>query len=515
MIFDQVQRYKTIEIIINIARSELRKRRFTILEIGANEERNLEKVLPDDEIQYSDIVLTEQMESDSKFIQVDGCNMPEISNGQFDFVVALDVFEHVPDEKRENFMMEVSRVAKHMAIVCFPYKSVYNESAEKRVNAYYKMIFGNDHKWLLEHIQNGLPKINCVADMLTKNQISHQEFYHGDIFLWEEMMKALFTVYDLQNGGYYFEELDKLYEEQMYYSDQSDCSYRVFIMLSENENLLQNVVDVLKKMYTNKQSEKVGRLALRCIDDIKYRLISEQGRKSEIKSQVYYTFDGIFCEQQKWMFVSEGLDANAFCLDQRVELDKKYKALRFDPIEGENCIVKNFIIESDTGEVGFEVLNGTCAGNRIIFCVEDPQIYIDLSGMEKIKWINIHAEILRTKFPEAVIRYPINQKIDNSVESLLKYINRNGESIVAIENEIHEYIKKQNEIYSNMNKCDELLSERTKQCNELQSQLIEVRKREEEIGREKNYWEARCSKMESTISWRLTGILRKLGKIFQ
>lgn len=148
----------------------------SILEIGSNEEYNLEKVLPNDEIQYSDIELPDEIKKDKSFVQLDGCNMSGVLDGQYDIVIALDVLEHIPYEQRKKFMIEVNRVAKHMAIVCFPYKSIHNESAEKRVNGYHKMIYGNDHKWLLEHIQNGLPQVSEVEDILTKNQISYKNF---------------------------------------------------------------------------------------------------------------------------------------------------------------------------------------------------------------------------------------------------------------------------------------------------------------------------------------------------
>lgn len=576
MIFDQFQRYKTIEIIVNILREELQKKSLTVLEIGTNEECNLEKVLPNDEIQYSDIVLSEEMEGDSRFIQVDGCNMPEILDGQFDVAIALDVFEHVSNEKREQFMSEINRVAKHMAIVCFPYSTFYNESAEKRVNAYYKMIFGSDHKWLIEHIQNGLPQVDHVRELLAKKGVCYREFYHGDVFLWEEMMKALFTVYGLQNGGYYFEEIDRLYEELMYFNDSSETSYRVFMLLSKSDRNLQYLSMRLQEKYNGQQSEKIQKLVLRCTDDFKYRLVSEQGRKIRVQQQMYFSFDGSFCEAQKWVHSSESLDANIVRVYWRIELDKQYKALRFDPIEDENCIVKNLLIESNIGELNFEVLNGIYDKGRIIFCDEDPQIYIDLQN--KIEWICIYADIIRTDFPEAVIRFPLGRKIDRLEENLLESTERNSSNFVNVHSLLTEYIQSQNELNSSLIRCNEFLDAKIEQCEELRIQLqasadreltlqtekeewkIRSKKLEDEgksweeqylqqkekrryleeqydclekqcycleeqkkqLEEEKKqmeeqscHWEARCARMEQTISWRITAVLRKFGKLLQ
>lgn len=555
MIFDQYQRYKTVEIIADITRSYIQKEKLTILEIGANEQCNLEMVLPEDDIQYSDVVLTDVMKNDRRFMQLDGCHMAEIADGKYDIVIALDVFEHITERQRENFLKEVKRVAKYIAIICFPYKSIYNESAEKRVNSYYKMIFNCDHLWLLEHIQNGLPRIEQVIQTLEENHIPYQEFYHGDIFLWEEMMKALFTVYGLQNGGYYFEEMGRLYEEQMYHNDRSKCCYRVFMSLSENIGLLEEIGCKLNDKYTSNQSEEASKLLLRCIDDIKNQFVSEQGRKISLQNQVYYSFDGSFCELQKWVHSSESLDANIVRVRWKIELNQKYKALRFDPVEGENCIVKNLLIESNIGKLGFEIVNGIFDGDRIIFIEDDPQIYIDLQDKNKIEWVCIHADIIRADFPEAVIRYPLCRKIDCLGEDLLECSNRNSENLMMVQGLLTEYIQRQEGINHNLSKCNDLLDTKMKQCEELQAQLYVLMERERKIQTEKEYWrvqgrqweeqncfleercrqweeqnclleeqsrqweeqskhwKARCAKMERTISWRITAVLRKLGKL--
>lgn len=506
MIFDQYQRYKTVEIITNIVKEKIHKQKLTILEIGANEECNLEKMLPEDEIQYSDIILTEKMKNRERFIQLNGSNMPEIGDDQYDIVVALDVLEHVPAIRRRAFISEVGRVAKYMAIVCFPYKATNIDSAEKRTNSYYKMIYGNDHKWLAEHIQNGLPQIREVEQMLLEENISFKEFYHGDVFLWEEMMKGLFTAYDLKNGGDYFEQIDKLYEEQIYFNDKSSTSYRVFIMISRNEKLLQDVNEKMQGQYTDKIPDKVSGLVYRCIDDIKYRLINEQRRKVSIQHQVYYTYDGKFSENDKITFTSENENANLIHVDQKIEIDERYKAVRFDPLEGECCILKNLMIDSNVGKIDFRVVNGICKDEQIVFCEEDPQIYIELID-KGIKWIHVQTDILRTEFPEMVIRYPMYQKIDNSFDKLMERMEENSDSITLFRNMFSEQMQKQNELNA---KCEEIQASLAEMLENVQRIRLEKEKWEEES----KYWEERCSRMEQTISWKITGILRVLGKAF-
>lgn len=69
--FDQYQRYKNAQLIINSARKK--DEIFKILEVGANEHRNLEKFLPLDSIVYLDISLPAELLEDPP-IHIRGCH---------------------------------------------------------------------------------------------------------------------------------------------------------------------------------------------------------------------------------------------------------------------------------------------------------------------------------------------------------------------------------------------------------------------------------------------------------
>ena len=98
--FDQFQRYETIARLIRLREEDGRK--FSILELGANEHKALKSFLPEAEVLFSDIVLNDAMRQDPEFVQAYGTCLP-FESGSFDFVIAADVLEHVPQEKREAF----------------------------------------------------------------------------------------------------------------------------------------------------------------------------------------------------------------------------------------------------------------------------------------------------------------------------------------------------------------------------------------------------------------------------
>ena len=105
--FDQYQRYKNTQKIIDSVRRD--GERFKILEVGANEHRNLEHFLPDDDIKYLDIKLSDECINSPQYILGDATDM-QFDDNYFDIIVALDVYEHIPPERRENFLSEINRV---------------------------------------------------------------------------------------------------------------------------------------------------------------------------------------------------------------------------------------------------------------------------------------------------------------------------------------------------------------------------------------------------------------------
>jgi hypothetical protein len=183
--FDQFQRYQTFAHLIDFHRQE-NNQIFRVLELGANEHKDLKLFLDQDSILFTDITLTENMQNDPEFQMADGTQLP-FEDQSFDFVVAADVLEHVPIESRGKFLCEAYRVAKFGVILSFPFLSQDISDAENRVNTYYKTISGEDYIWLKEHADNALPDLKVIDDILGQFGIPHFSFFHGDI------LAAIFT----------------------------------------------------------------------------------------------------------------------------------------------------------------------------------------------------------------------------------------------------------------------------------------------------------------------------------
>lgn len=228
--FDHFQRYETIRRLVEFHRRR-EGQSFRVLELGSNEHKDLKLFLPQDEILFTDIALSEAMEKDPDFQRVDGTAIP-FDDKSFDFVVAADVLEHVPAEMREKFLREAWRVSRCGAILSFPFYAQDVMDAEARVNEYYKTLAGEDFIWLKEHLENSLPKTEEISACLNKLGIPFFSLFHGDIRVWEKMWYCHFsTVFEPETLPFRT-YIDNYYDRNIYARDVSDSCYRVFCVMA-------------------------------------------------------------------------------------------------------------------------------------------------------------------------------------------------------------------------------------------------------------------------------------------
>lgn len=252
--FDQYQRYETISRLINFQRQLCEQGQLYLLEIGANIHKNMQVFLPQDEIVYTDIVLTDEMKQDPDFQQVDGTKMP-FRNSCFDFVYAADVLEHILPSEREKFILEACRVVKDSVILSFPYYSADVIDAESRVNSYYKMLSGKDFVWLKEHSQCGLPYLDEIDEILSRNGLQFTRVFHGAVDTWEKMWYAHFATVFSPETLEYRTNIDHYYNMNLYESDVSDSCYRVFYIISQSG--LKEVKQYIDSMWSPVQEKSL------------------------------------------------------------------------------------------------------------------------------------------------------------------------------------------------------------------------------------------------------------------
>ena len=94
-------------------------------------------------------------------------NNNKLKDGSYDVVVSVSALEHIPQEKRENYLKELKRISKKRIIIFTPTGSVKYDKILYR----FKTILGRKDPWTKEHIQNGLPQINDLKRAFPNSKI--------------------------------------------------------------------------------------------------------------------------------------------------------------------------------------------------------------------------------------------------------------------------------------------------------------------------------------------------------
>ena len=238
--FDQYQRYHTIAEILRRCKKMSGYEKVTILEVGANNNLNLEKEDKEDVIYYSDLEVPENRKYDNRYFAADATNLFELNDNSYDYCISSDVLEHVPVEKRINFLSELYRVCREAVIICFPNNDLGVAEAEKAVSEMCLETWGESNKWLDEHRENGLPDKDGINSFLDEQGIEYKCISHGDINMWKKM-QILCSFVDKENYRQLISEANFEYNKEVYSSDVGEVNYRSFYVLLKNRDDLHDI----------------------------------------------------------------------------------------------------------------------------------------------------------------------------------------------------------------------------------------------------------------------------------
>lgn len=228
--FDLYGRYAIIRDIINLNKTGQEQLR--ILDVGGRGNL-LKKFLPGDDVSYLDPLVDTD---DENYIEGDGCDIP-LEDGSFDYVVSSDVFEHIEPSRRDEFLTENLRVAKSGVILGAVFHSPERELAEKYANESYRYLSGGeDHFWLKEHIDNGLPQSSELEGLLGKKGHAFQKIPNNNLRLWEYLLCSTFVL--LAAGKIEkIKDFNEFYNDRIYPRDHGEGSYRTIYFIKKSEGL--------------------------------------------------------------------------------------------------------------------------------------------------------------------------------------------------------------------------------------------------------------------------------------
>ena len=242
--FDQYQRYKIVrDAIVSCCGGE--GKGYSLLEVGGYP-GVIRDFLPEVKV----LLLDRVRQPLQDYIIGDGSLLP-LKDRSCDFVISVDVLEHIPPEKREAFIRELVRVGRKMVCLVFPCYSKEAVRAEKELESYFRKKFGLESEFLTEHRQYGLPKFEEVNRIAKKMNLPYLAYPSSHVFRWFMMMAATYTL------DYFYPDSEKLsqglhlaYNTCFYPRDNREPSYRKLVLLfPEDPAYMKKVKGAFEKKY--------------------------------------------------------------------------------------------------------------------------------------------------------------------------------------------------------------------------------------------------------------------------
>lgn len=505
--FDQFQRYQTFCNLISIFREQDQSQTYEVLEIGANEHKDLNLFLPQDHIVFTDITLSDAMKQDSDFQQADGTNL-QFADNSFDFVVAADVLEHVPQEKRNVFCRELSRVARKAVILCFPYANPDIEASEERLNAYYKSLYQSDFIWLKEHSVQGLPKVEEIETAFASLGCAYKKFFHGNLHTWENLWYCHFDTCENSSLVDYRKEIDHYYNTKVYASDVVSPCYRVFFVSCKDGTDLEKLE--ISRIW-RPSCEKDNTLDLLLEKHRNLVTHFEERQQEDTEDSAVATLFWAKDEEpfQEGMSHSWSWSKNEARLSITHRFEEQFDQLRFDPMEAP-CVVEDLHIYSNVGTLIGIPENGVKCSGKLVFLNADPRIRIETAG-NTITSLEIRAHVTPLEYPEQRELFQhLLKEAEKYISEREAFLNQKQRYVSALEEKEAQYKAQQKT-------QQQIIASREKEIQELQKSLgnytqhyHEAINQREELKLQLAQVQFEYQKIQNAFFWKLTKPARML-----
>lgn len=107
----------------------------------------------------------------------------------FDYVLSVDMLEHIPKEKRQKTITEMVRVAKYKVYLSFP-AGKKSEMVDKQLYDFFLKKRGQEYQYLKEHVDLGLPDVDVVEKTLSSTGGGEvRKVKNTNILLWVSLLK--------------------------------------------------------------------------------------------------------------------------------------------------------------------------------------------------------------------------------------------------------------------------------------------------------------------------------------
>lgn len=221
-----------------------------ILDVGGKDNA-LWAFLADENLPYNltalDILPADERTKDYKYIQGDATQM-DFADNTYDCVISTDVLEHIPPEKKANFINECIRVAKDLIIIAAPFDSPITDYVEHSVNNFYKSFTNKDYIWLQEHFEVHKPKRELIENIIKEKELTFSLLENNNLENWILFLPLNFLPMGVEVDQHSVEEINTFFNENLLeMNDFQYPAYRQFYVIFKNPHLQFNVHELFNK----------------------------------------------------------------------------------------------------------------------------------------------------------------------------------------------------------------------------------------------------------------------------
>lgn len=246
--FDQYSRQMIVATLVNKALRPDAKAKLKIIDIGGHKGKTRE-FLPSDDVTILDVF----DESYEGYVKGDATKI-EFADETFDIAVSFDVLEHIPRPSRPAYLSEALRVSKMGVFIAVPVNAEDRKTtdAEMLLNEVNMELFGEDHRWLKEHIDLGIPSLDEMQKLLGKSGAYFVSMPSNQLDDWIMLQTLIFIASQNSLATQAVNEVNAWYNEHCLELDSGiDCSYRRIFFISKNAKMTEAVKAMIDKSLVN------------------------------------------------------------------------------------------------------------------------------------------------------------------------------------------------------------------------------------------------------------------------
>ncbi len=233
--FDQYGRMRIAQNVLNALYTEIAPRqggpgapgyKLRVLDVGGYPGVLRHFLSPD----YFELTVLDVVPDDGTipgYVQGSGLDLP-YEDDSFDIVTSLDTLEHIPADRRDRFLAETMRAARHAVVLINPIQSTEADLAEETLNEYIWWVLDARHEQLAEHREYGLPNFALTGAAFEQAGWLVTRFTTANVYNWLLMMVAKHYLISLRDerASEFERTLDRFYNLTFSDSDHVPPPYR-------------------------------------------------------------------------------------------------------------------------------------------------------------------------------------------------------------------------------------------------------------------------------------------------